>query len=432
LRPKATVSGDQGQSDNYYRASLAAPPVRPRLSGNVQVDVCVVGGGFTGLSAALHLANAGAQVALIEAETIGYGASGRNGGQIHTGYRQTQAQLERWLGKDHARDLWNLSEDSKSLIRELVDRHGIDCALKSGLVIAADDHAATRTLAEDTEYLQSAYDYAARMMDADETARVLGTNVYPAARFDPGGGHLQPLAFARGVAQAAEQGGARLYEFTAAHSIEQMDRGVRVVCDDGVVDAGYAILACDAFTGDLVSEITPYIAHVESFIAATEPLPDELYNRVLPCDAAVADTRHVLDYYRKSADRRMLYAGRETYLTIPRDVAAIVRPRMERVYPSLKPMRLEYAWRGTVGITRTRMPHFGRVGERVLFAHGYSGQGVALANLGGKALAEAATGNAERFDVLARVPATPFPGNALLRKPLVAAGLIWFKLLDYF
>jgi gamma-glutamylputrescine oxidase len=432
LRPKATVSGDQGKSDNYYRASLAAPPARPRLSGDVRANVCVVGGGFTGLSAALHLANAGARVALIEADTIGYGASGRNGGQIHTGYRQTQARLERWLGKGHARDLWNLSEESKSLIRELVDQYGIDCGLKSGLVIAADDRAATRALADDTEYLESTYDYPARMMDADETASVLGTKAYLAARFDPGGGHLQPLAFARGVAQAAEQSGARLYEFTRARGIEQTDRGVRVVCDDGTVDAGHAILACDAFTGDLVPEIAPYIAHVESFIAATEPLPDELYNRVLPCDAAVADTRHVLDYYRKSADRRMLYAGRENSLTLPRDIAAIVRPRMERVYPSLKPMRIDYAWRGTVGITRTRMPHFGRLGERVLFAHGYSGQGVALANLGGKVLAEAAMGNAERFDVLARVPAKRFPGAALLRKPLVAAGLIWFKVLDYF
>ena len=426
------MSGDQGNANNYYRASLAAPPVRPRLSGRVQADVCVVGGGFTGLSAALHLANAGAQVALIEAETIGYGASGRNGGQIHTGYRQTQAELERWLGEGHARDLWCLSEESKSLVRELVDRYEIDCALRNGLVIAADDRAATRALAEDTEYLQSAYGYAARMMDADETARVLGTKAYPAARFDSGGGHLQPLAFARGVAHAAEQSGTRLYEFTRAYSIEQTDRGVRVVCEGGSIDAGRAILACDAFTGDLVPEIAPYIAHVESFIAATEPLPDELYNRVLPCDAAVADTRHVLDYYRKSADRRMLYAGRETYLTIPRDIASIVRPRMERVYPSLKPVRIEYAWRGTVGITRTRMPHFGRLGERVLFAHGYSGQGVALANLGGKVLAEAAMGNAQRFDVLARVPAKRFPGGALLRKPLVTAGLVWFKVLDYF
>jgi gamma-glutamylputrescine oxidase len=270
------------------------------------------------------------------------------------------------------------------------------------------------------------------MMDAVETARQLGTDVYPAARFDAGGGHLQPLAFARAIAQAAEQAGAQVYEFTRARSLEPSGSKVRVRCDSAAVEAEHVILATDAFSGTLAPQLAPYIAHVESFMTATEPLPDELYDRVLPCDAAVADTRHVLDYYRKSPDRRMLYAGRETYWTMPRDIARIVRPRMTHVYPALKSVRTEYAWSGTVGITRTRMPHVGRLSERILFAHGYSGQGVALANLGGKLLAEAALGHTERFDVLARVPAKRFPGGDALRKPLVTAALMWFKLVDYF
>jgi gamma-glutamylputrescine oxidase len=207
---------------------------------------------------------------------------------------------------------------------------------------------------------------------------------------------------------------------------------MRVVCEAGALEADWAILACDAFTGDLAPQLAPYIAHVESFVTATEPLPDELYANVLPCDAAVADTRHVLDYYRKSADKRMLFAGRESYFTPPRNIAGVVRPRMEKVFPALKAVRTEFAWSGTVGITRTRMPHFGRLSERLLFAHGYSGQGVALANLGGKILAEAALGHPERFEILARVPAQRFPGGTTLRKPLVAAGLLWFKLLDSF
>jgi gamma-glutamylputrescine oxidase len=428
----AFVRSDR-QVCNYYRASLSAQAVRPALPSRINADVCVVGGGFTGLSAALHLARTGAQVVLVEAETIGYGASGRNGGQIHTGYRKTQAELERWLGKVHARDLWDLSEAAKNLLRDLAVQHAPDCALKSGLVIAADDRAAERALAEDTEYLQRHYGYsAARTLNTDETSEVLGTHVYPAARFDSGGGHLQPLAFSRGIASAAENAGAQLYEGTCARRIESVDRGVRIVCESGSVDADWAILACDAFTGELVPELAPYIAHVESFITATEPLREELYQRVLPSDAAVAETRHVLDYYRKSPDRRMLYAGREAYFTVPRNIASIVRPRMEHVYPALKSARIEYAWCGTVGITRTRMPHFGRLGKRVLFAHGYSGQGVVLANLGGKVLAEAAMGKPERFETLARVPAKRFPGGPWLRKPMVAAGLMWFKLLDYF
>ncbi|HEX3652304.1 MAG TPA: FAD-binding oxidoreductase [Rhizomicrobium sp.] len=422
------------EPENYYRTSLAPVALQPRLEGAHRTDICIVGGGLTGLSAALHLAAAGARVMLIEAETVGFAASGRNGGQIHTGFRQTQKQLERWLGKVHARDLWALGEEAKALVRDLAATYRIDCALKSGLVIAAHDRVASRELADDTEYLRSHHGYtAARMMDAAETAAQLGTNVYPAARFDAGGGHLQPLAFARGLAQAAERAGAQVYEFSRARRIETSNTGVRVVCGNGAaVDAERVIVACDAFTGELLPELAPYIAHVESFITATEPLPDELYTRVLPSDAAVADTRHVLDYYRKSEDRRMLFAGRESYFTVPSDIARLVRPRMERVYPALKAVRIDYAWRGTVGITRTRMPHFGRLGERVLFAHGYSGQGVALANLGGKVLAEAAMGKPERFDSLARMPAKRFPGGTALRKPLVSAGLFWFKLLDHF
>jgi gamma-glutamylputrescine oxidase len=421
------------QSGNYYRARLGTAPARPNLLGDQKAGVCIIGGGFTGVSAALHLASIGARPLLIEAETIGFGASGRNGGQIHTGYRQTQEQLEHWLGNLHARDLWDLSEEAKSLLRELADRYNIDCALKSGLVIAADDRAAIGPLADETAYLQAHYSYAAAcMMDAGETARELGTDVYPAARFDSGGGHLQPLAFVYGVAAAAENAGARIFERTRAKRIEASARDVRVVCQTGTVIADRVVFACDAFSAEIIPQLAPYIAHVESFMTTTAPLSDELYARVLPSDAAVADTRHVLDYFRKSEDRRMLFAGRETYFTIPSNIAAIVRARMERVYPALKNIRTEYAWSGTVGITRTRMPHVGRLGDRVLFAHGYSGQGVALANLTGKLLAEAIAGHPERFDVLARVPAKRFPGGAWLRRPLVAAGLVWYKVVDRF
>jgi gamma-glutamylputrescine oxidase len=406
-------------------------PARPRLSGDLKTDICVIGGGYTGLSAALHLAARGARVTLVEAGTVGYAASGRNGGQIHTGLRKDQAELERWLGKEHARDLWRLTEDAKSLVRELIAAHGIDCALKDGLVIAAHNAAAARALTADTRHLWS-YGYTkARMMDARETAAMLGTNIYPAARFDAGGGHLHPLNFALGLAAAAETAGAQLFEHSPAHAIEQTKDNVRIVCEGGTITADRVILACDAFSASLAPELAPFIAHVESFIVATSPLSAELDASILPCDAAVADTRHVLDYYRK-ADGRMLFAGREAYFSPPKDIARLVRPRMARVFPALADIAIEYAWSGTVGITRTRMPHFGRIGARALFAHGYSGQGVALAMMGGKLLAEAATGETERFDVFARVPAQPFPGGAMLRKPLVAAALTWFKLIDRF
>ena len=401
------------------------------MIGTVNADICVIGAGYTGLSAALRLAQAGAKAVVLEADTVGFAASGRNGGQIHTGHRKTQEELERWLGKVHARDLWDLCEEAKALVRHNVREYGIACDLKGGLVIAAHNKGAIAALADETEYLAKNYGYGhARMMDADETAKQLGTTAYPAARYDMGGGHLHPLNYARGLAAAAEEAGAQIFEHSRVRATDEDRAGANVRCADGTVTAGQVLLATDAFSGEIAPQLAKYIGHVESFVTATEPLGEEMNAKVLPCDAAVADTRHVLDYYRKSADGRMLYAGRESYWTIPRDIAAVVRPRMLQVFPNLRDVKTEYAWSGAVGITATRMPHFGRLSKRILFAHGYSGQGVALATLGGKLLAEAALGNPERFDVFARVPATPFPGGALLRKPIVSAALMWFKLMD--
>lgn len=391
----------------------------------------MVGGGYTGLSAALHLANAGSRVVLLEADSAGFRASGRNGGQIHSGHRQEQAALEKWLGPQHARDLWALAEEAKALVRSLVAEHTIDCALKPGLVIAAHDRRALKDLEESTDYLARHYGCAtSRMMDAEETARLLGTKAYPGARFDADGGHLHPLRYARGLAAAAEAAGAVIHESSRVLAVDEDRACANARTADGIVTAKRIVLACDAYSGILVPALAPYIAHVESFIVATAPLAPDVFASVLPCDAAVADTRHVLDYYRKSGDGRLLFAGREAYWTPPEDVARIVRPRMLSVFPQLAGAAIDYGWHGTVGITATRMPHFGRVSPRILFAHGYSGHGVALATLGGKLLAEAALDHPERFDVMARVPARKFPGGRYLRRPLVTAGLLWFKLLD--
>lgn len=419
------------EPQGYYAVSAPPSPARPRLSGSMKVDVCVIGGGFTGLSAALHLAEAGSKVVLVEAQTVGFAASGRNGGQICTGLRKSQSVLEKELGVQHARDLWNLNEEAKALVGELSRKHNIACDLKPGLVNGAHDNAALRGLAEDTEYLNKHYNYsAARMIDADETTHLVGTTSYKGARFDAGAGHIHPLKYARGLATAAEKARAAIYEHSCARIIEELPDKVIVRCDGGSVEAGYALMATDAFSAELAPELAAYLGHVESFITATEPLPPDLTNTIISCDAAVSDTRHVLDYYRKSADGRLLFAGRESYWSLPENVAAVVRPRMLTVFPQLRNVATEYAWSGDVGITRTRMPHFGRLGTRVLFAHGYSGQGVALSGLGGKLMAEAALGRPERFDVFARVPAKKFPGGTMLRKPLIAAALFAFKIAD--
>ncbi|HEY8948928.1 MAG TPA: FAD-binding oxidoreductase [Rhizomicrobium sp.] len=426
------MNGGFTAPQGYYAASSQTPAPRPRLSGDVRADVCVIGGGFTGLTAALHLARAGARVVLLEAETVGFAASGRNGGQIHTGHRMSQPALERWLGPAHARDLWHLCEESKALVREQVSTLAPEACLKDGLIIAAHDRAALRELHEDADYLRQHYNYtSARMMDAEETRRLIGAE-YFGGKLDMGGGHLHPLRYARGLARGAEAAGATILEHSRACSIETSAHAVTIGCETGNVVADIALMATDAFSAELTPELAPYIAHVESFVSATAPLPPELDAQILPTDAAVADTRHVLDYYRKSDDGRLLFAGREGYWSVPNDIAPIVRRRMLQIFPMLKAVPTEYAWSGTVGITVTRLPHMGRLSPRVFFAHGYSGQGVALTSIGGKLMAEAALGKPERFDVMARVPAKKFPGGPLLRKPLVAAALFAFKIADAF
>ncbi|HEX3430601.1 MAG TPA: FAD-binding oxidoreductase [Rhizomicrobium sp.] len=415
----------------WYAESAEAAPVRPCFAERRTADIGIIGAGYTGLCAALHAAETGARVIVLEAERVGFGASGRNGGQIHTGLRKEQRELERWLGAAHARDLWSLSEEAKALVRSLIARHAIACNLKSGLIIAAHNRRATDELARETTHLATRYGYCeARMLNAEETAKAIGSAIYHGCRLDSGGGHLHPLSYARGLAAAAERAGAEIFEQSRVVAIEQTNSGVELQCQGGSVFAGKAILAIDAFSSALVPELACYIGHIESFVTATAPLSEMLRDQILPGDEAVADTRHVLDYYRKSAEGRMLFAGREAYFGMPKDIARLVRPRMLRVFPQLCDIPTEYAWSGTVGITVTRMPHFGRVGERLVFAHGYSGQGVSLATLGGRLLAEATLGHQERFDVFARVPARAFPGGQTLRKPLLAAGLFAFKLAD--
>jgi gamma-glutamylputrescine oxidase len=409
----------------FYAASAAGLPPLPRLTGAWRADICVVGGGFTGLSVALHAARLGAKVALVEAQTIGFAASGRNGGQIHPGHRKDQAELERWLGETHAHDLWRLSEEARALVFALGSR---GCDLKRGLIIAAHDRRAAQRLAEDAECLKARYGYdELSMLDREAARAAIGSTVYPAARLDTGGGHLHPLKFARRLAREAVKAGATLFEMSPATALEDDV----VQCAGGTIRADHIVLATDAFTGTLAPELAPYIAHVESFLVATAPL-GAWAEKILPSDAAVADTRHVLDYYRKSADGRLIFAGRESYWNPPSDIVALVRPRLLRVFPELAEVPIEFGWRGTVGITRTRMPHFGRLGPRVLFGHGYSGHGVALSVVGGKALAEAAMGRPERFDILARVPPRKFPGGPLLRKPMVTAALTALKFADRF
>lgn len=417
--------------DSYYLASAVGQRARPSLRGTLKADACVIGAGYTGLSTALHLRKSGMSVAVIEAEVAGFGASGRNGGQVITGQRVDQTELEKKFGDARARELWNLALEAKSLVRSLIATYAIECDMRPGHLTAAvrDSHA--RELETYIDHLRTRYGYtAASFVTAQNMPSLVATENYKGGMFDAEGFHLHPLNYALGMARGAESEGAQIFEHSRAAAI---DRGetMRIYTVEGSVEAKFCVVACDAYLDNLVPELERTVVPISNYIAATAPLGENRAKALIPSGAAVADTKFVLDYYRLSADGRLLFGGGETYGAKDEIfVARIVRPHILRVFPQLADVPVEHAWGGRLAITMPRLPHLGRLAPNFYFAQGYSGQGVAIATLAGKLIAEAIAGQSARFDVYESLKVPSLPGGALLREPLMVLGLLWYALRD--
>jgi gamma-glutamylputrescine oxidase len=417
---------------SYYAATANALPEQPALGAqSIRADVCIIGAGYTGLSTALHLAKRGASIAIIEAQRIGWGASGRNGGQLYGGQRKDVDWLEAQLGKVGARRLWDLGEGAKNLVKQLVAELAIDCDLTSGIVSAAhkqrhvaEYHALADKLA--TQYGRRGLE----KIDARRACELLGTDAYFGGYVDWEAAHLHPLNLALGVARRCLELGVRIYENTLATGFTDGAR-VTVRTAAGSVTADNLVLAANGHLGNLAPKLAGRMMPINNFMIATEPLDPRLANEINPRRVAVGDSRFVVNYFRMTPDRRMVFGGGENYRTgFPRDIAAFVRPYMLKIYPQLTNAKIDYAWGGTLAITLNRMPHFGHLSEHVHFAHGYSGQGVALAHLAGQLIAEMIGGDSTRFDAFAALPTRPFPGGRWLRWPGMVAGMLYFALRD--
>lgn len=418
-------------ADSFYAASSNTQPDYPELEGDLSVDVCIVGAGITGCSAALHLAERGYSVAVIEAERVGWGASGRSGGQKIFGFGCDMSKLRRLVGQEDARRLWDMSIESVELLDNLVARHSIDCDLANGHLHAAIKPRQQRELEHWHEELSRDYGYdGIEILTGERLRAVVNTEEYIAGLFDPRSGHVHPLNYTLGLAEAARQAGARFFEGTPATRIE---RGTNpsVQTPKGRVQARQVLLCANAHLDALVPKLWRRIMPVGTYIVATEPLGESRAQELLPTNAAVADINFVLDYYRLSADHRMLYGGRVSYSKIePLSIRNSIRARMVKVFPQLRDVRIDYAWGGYVAITENRAPHFGRLEPDIYFAQGFSGHGIALCGLAGKLMAEAIAGTAERFDVFARIPHLPFPGGRWFRTPALVLAMAWFRLRD--
>lgn len=419
---------------SYYRDSAGDTVSYAQLQDDADCDICVIGGGFTGISAALNLAEAGYNVILLEAERIGWGASGRNGGQASTGFAKDMVHVARLLGDTHARQLWQMSLEAMTIIHERITRHHIDAEFVPGHLLAA---AKTSHIAS----LETEYNYVAKIQGYDQLRLIkkadlpdiISTPRFHGGLLDMGSGHLHPLKYVRGLARAAAQAGVRIFEMTRAAQIDVSAPSQPCVhTEAGRVRAKYLAVCCNAYIGKLHPKIRARIMPVGTYIIATEPMGQNRAQSLLPTNACVSDTNFVLDYFRLSADWRMLFGGRVSYTTVPPPgLAARMRKRMLATFPNLQDLAVTHAWGGFVDISLNRLPDFGRLPGNIYYAQGFSGQGVALSGLAGKLIADAIRGDAEKFDVFARIPHRPFPGGPVLRMPLLALGTLYSRLRDF-
>jgi gamma-glutamylputrescine oxidase len=412
-----------GEFPPSYYAATATPLDRfAPLKGQAEADVCIVGGGYTGLSAALHCAQAGLSVVLLEAHRVGFGASGRNGGQVGSGQRVEQDALEKLAGMGPARALWDMGEEAKALVRDLAQGMGVP--FHAGVAHACYTQAEVDHGRAMAEKLARDYGYS----DVEPLPEgVIGSRAFKGGDVDRGAGHLHPLNFALGLARLAVAAGTRIYERSEVH---QITHGLQTVVQTGAgrVRCRHVILAGNGYLAGLDQKVAARVMPINNFIIATEPLGD--HAAVLAENIAVADTKFVVNYWRLSDDKRLLFGGGESYGYRFPDIIKTVRRPMLAVYPQLRDARIDYAWGGTLAITMNRMPCFIRSHDNVLSASGYSGHGVAMATLAGKLLAQAVRGQAGGFDVMAALPQPRFPGGAMLRWPLLAAAMTWYGLRD--
>jgi len=412
-----------------YYAATATPLARfPGLEGPARADVCIVGAGYTGLSAALHLAERGYSVVVLEAHRVGFGASGRNGGQVGSGQRLDQGALERMAGKVAARAMWDMAEDAKALVAGLIARHAMPVTLHPGVAHACETAAGLRQTRDDAAKLARDYGYdRIEVLDRDAFRGVVGSGNFQGGAIDTGAGHLHPLNFAIGLARAAAAAGARIHETS---EVLDLTPGAKPVLRTagGSVTCDHVILAGNGYLGRLAPRVSARVMPINNFIIATEPLADPAV--VLARNIAVADSRFVVNYWRLSDDNRLLFGGGESYgYRFPDIIRTVTKPMLE-IYPQLRGTRIDYAWGGTLAITMNRMPAWLRVAPNILAASSCSGHGVALSTLSGKVLADTVAGTAEQFDLLANLPQARFPGGAALRWPLLVLAMTWYALRD--
>ena len=420
----------QPHCNSYYAATANVTTGYAPLRGAGSCDVCIIGAGFTGISAALTLAERGYKVSVIEANRVGWGASGRNGGQLIGGIGGEE-RLKKSRDKDITDLIWQMRWAGHDIIKQRVEKYSIDCGLKFGYMDVAIKARHWRDLLEEYESMQRPdFPYETRLVPKQEITGVIGTEAYIGGLINMANGHLHPLNLCLGEAAAAVQQGAEIYEQSPVTRIEHGNKA-RVHTAEGSLTCDFVVLAGNAYHHLEARRLSGFVFPAGSFIIATEPLPDELVNEINPLDLAVCDPNHVLDYFRLSADKRLLFGGRCNYSgREPRSIRKSIFPRMVKIFPQLKNVGIDYEWGGKIGIVINRVPHLGRLDDNIFYSQGYSGHGVNVTHLAGQVVADAIAGTYERFDVFEKVKHLRIPGGQWVGNQLLALGMIYFRLLD--
>ncbi len=433
MMAKASYAADGTYPGSYYAASRNIERARQVLEGVVETDICVIGGGYSGLSTAIHLAEKGYKVTLVEGAQIGWGASGRNGGQVVNGLNAGLDVIQRRFGDDAARFVGGMVQEGAGVIYRLIEQYGIDCDLKRGNIYAAYTPGHMRELEAKKRLWESFGMRDHEMLDKAAFRAAVGSDVYEGGMADKSGGHLHPLNLALGEARALESLGGTIYELSPVTRVDQTADKATIYTEKGEVRARIAVACGNAYLGKVIPELTSRVLPASTQIIATEPLDPELAQSLIPSGMCVEDIRYILDYYRLSADNRMLFGGGTIYGgTDPSDIVAKIRPNMTKVFPALAKVKIDYAWSGNFAISFTRVPQMGRLGKNLYFAHGYSGHGVTGTHLFGKILAEAIDGDQGRFDTFAAMPWYPFPGGRMFRAQYSTIGSWWYIMKDKF
>lgn len=426
----ATVQEKPSHTTSYYAASANDKTIRPELVGEQQCDVCIVGAGFTGISTALHLAEQGVKVIVVEASRIGFGASGRNGGQLVNSYSRDIDFIKRHYGNHVGEQMASMAFEGQRIIRERVAKYNIDCDLKEGAIFAACNKKQFEELKEKKALWEAHGHDKLELLSAEEIQKHIGSSRYAGGLLDHWGGHVHPLNLVLGQAAAFESLGGVIYE---ASPVTKVNEGsmCEVKTAKGVVKAKQVVVAGNAYITGIIPEVEKNSMPCGTQVIATEPLTPEQQKAILPTDHCVEDCNYLLDYFRLSGDGRLIYGGGTTYgAREPEKVEALIVPKMLKTFPALKNVKIDHAWTGNFLLTLMRLPQVGRIGNNLYYAQGYSGHGVTCTHLMGKVLADALQGNTERFDVFAGLPQYPFPGGRALRVPYTAMGAAYYALRD--